>query len=140
MGSSGSKVSHGLVATSRGILGTLDHALRGGLLGSEFVKVNLSSNSWNFYSEDFDWVKSRTNPDSIFISNGKCVPFNIERTSLYATKENIARADYIWVNQNFRLDRVSILDKKTLDYIESKNFKLVYSNSKTQTKIYYKND
>ena len=107
-----------------------------GFVFTEFVKIKLASDAWDFYKGDFDWVKLNTKQSNIFIANGQCVPYNIERTSLYATNENIGEADYIWINQNFKLDRVSILDDATLKLIQSKNYKVAYSNKKTGTIVY----
>ncbi len=107
-----------------------------GLVSSEIIKFSFAAHEWDKYELDFNWVKSNTNSGSIFIANGQCVPYNIERTSLYATDENIKEADYIWVNQNFNLDKVSIYDDKALSFIKSQNYKIEYRNKNTGTIIY----
>mgnify|MGYP001573866616 CR=1 FL=1 len=107
-----------------------------GLVFTSFVKFGIASIQWSFYKEDFGWVKANTSPNSIFIANGQCVPYNIERTSLYANEENLEKANYAWVNQNFKLDGISILDESALRLIQSKNYKTAYSNKKTGTVIY----
>ena len=107
-----------------------------GFILAGYVKFSISASQWNYYKEDFDWVKANTDSNSVFISNGQCVPYNIERTSLYANDENLKRADYIWVNQNFRLDRVSMLDENILKSMQAKNYKIAYSNKETGTIIY----
>ena len=107
-----------------------------GFIAVESVKIVIASNSWNFYKEDFAWVKSNTDRNAIFVAQGQCVPYNIDRTSLYATKDNLKIADYIWINQNFNLDRISILDNEKMQIAMSNNPKLVYSNEKTGTKMY----
>ncbi|MBI2647459.1 glycosyltransferase family 39 protein, partial [Candidatus Woesearchaeota archaeon] len=93
-----------------------------GMLLSEFFKFGLSSRAWGFYDSDFNWVKLNTKNNAIFIANGQCVPYNIERTSLYATNETIKKADWIWVNQKFTLDKKSIFDDQTLKLIESQDY------------------
>ena len=107
-----------------------------GLVASETIKVNIAANAWDKYKADFEWIKSNTDKKSVFIANGQCVPYNIERTSLYSTSENLDKADYIWVNQNLKLDSKSILDERALKSIQSKNYKIVYSNKETGTAIY----
>ena len=109
-----------------------------GFVFVEFAKIKLAANSWNFYEEDFGWVRKNTAQDSIFIANGQCVPYNIQRTSVYLSTENLEKADYIWVNQNFKLDRRSIFEKQNLDLLQSKNYNVAYRNQKTGTIIYEK--
>lgn len=107
-----------------------------GLVSSEYFKTNIAANSWNKYSQDFDWVKSNTSPNSVFLLNGQCIPYNIERTSLYANNENLNKTDYLWVNQNFALDRRSMLNNDELNLVQSQNPTLVYSNKETGTAVY----
>lgn len=107
-----------------------------GLVSSEYIKTNIASNFWNKYNPDFDWVKSSTNKNSIFLVNGQCIPYNLERTSLYVTGENIKKADYAWVNQNFALDRRSILNDDDLKLTQPQISSVVYSNKDTGTTIY----
>src|SRR3989344_7069510 len=98
-------------------------------------KAALAAGSWDEYQDDFEWVKANTPKGSVFIANGQCVPYNIERASLYAENGNFEKADYIWVNQKFVLDKRSIYGDKTLDSI-TKNYNIAYSNPKTGTTIY----
>ena len=106
-----------------------------GLVFTLFFKFVLAAKSWDFYQKDFEWVKGNTPQNSIFIADGQCVPYNIERTSLYAQNGNFDRADYAWVNQGFILDRRSIYDDNALNSIKQ-NYNLIYSNPKTGTTIY----
>ncbi|HLC59851.1 MAG TPA: glycosyltransferase family 39 protein [Candidatus Nanoarchaeia archaeon] len=99
-------------------------------------KTLYAASLWNSYNSDFEWVKSGTNEGSVFIANGQCIPYNIERTSLYFTGENLNKADYVWVNQNFFLDRRSILNDNELKELQSKNYNVAYSNKNTGTIIY----
>ena len=107
-----------------------------GLIFSEVFKISASANAWGFYKEDFEWVKSSTKQDAVFIVVSQCIPYNIERNSLFFSDENINKADYIWVNQNFKLDAYSILNEHALNTIRSRNYKVAYSNKKTGTAIY----
>lgn len=120
----------------KSILAILLIAIAAGLVFTSFVKFSIASIQWSFYKEDFDWIKANTNPDSIFIANGQCVPYSIERTSLYSNEESLKRADYVWINQNFKLDRISILDDSALKSLQSKNYRIAYSNKETGTVIY----
>jgi len=107
-----------------------------GLVSSEYIKTVIASDSWNKYNPDFEWVKSNTDADAVFIAHSQCVPYNIERTSIYFGKDNIKNVNYIWVNQNFNLDKRSIFDAKTLRFIQSQNYDIQYSNKDTETVIY----
>ena len=107
-----------------------------GFVAAEFVKVTLASRAWNFYDDDFDWVKKNTSKDAVFVVGGQCLSYNLNRFTLNPTKETLNKANYIWVNQNFRLDIRSILDEQTLKLIQSKDYKIVYFNKATGTFIY----
>jgi len=107
-----------------------------GFVFTSVIKTNLATNAWKFYQNDFDWVKSNTEKNSVFIANGQCVPNNIERSSLYAINENLRMANYIWINQQFKLDKRSIIEDNQLKLIESKNYDKIYSNKRTNTIIY----
>ncbi len=105
-------------------------------VAAEFVKVTLASRAWNFYEDDFDWVKKNTGKDAVFAAGGQCLSYNLNRFTLNPTTDNIGKADYIWINQNFRLDMRSIFDEQALKLIKSKNYKIVYSNKATTTFVY----
>ncbi len=107
-----------------------------GFVITEAAKFTIASKSWDFYNEDFNWVKSNTNKDDVFIVGSQCIQYHIDRTSLFPSDLKTDNYNYIWVNQNFRLDKRSILSKEYLQEIESKNKDLVYENQKTSTKIY----
>ena len=111
-----------------------------GLIFAETIKITLASREWGKYKEDFDWIKQNTPEGAIFMANGQCFPYNIERLALYSTSENIREnlenADYIWVNQNFKLDTFSSFDKQSLSIIQSGDYKAEYRNKKTGTIIY----
>ena len=107
-----------------------------GFVFTAVIKIWLAANAWDQYQKDFEWVKSNTNKNAVFIAEGQCVPYNTERTSLYANDENLNKADYIWVNQNFKLDRRSILDQNELKSVQSKGYNIAYSNSNTGTIVY----
>lgn len=99
---------------------------------TEFFKVKLSANAWHFYQKDFDWVKLNTEKNIIFASNnGQCIPYNIARVALNPSEKNIKKADYIWINDGFKMDRVLSYNPEIL-----KNYNLIYSNNQTGTRIY----
>ena len=107
-----------------------------GFVFTEFAKMGLAADAWEFYSRDFDWVKTNTKSDAIFVANGQCIPYNIERTALYANDESLGKAGFIWVNQNFALDKRSIFEEQLLKDVQAKNYNVIYSNKKTGTIIY----
>jgi len=101
----------------------------------EFIKFTIAANAWEFYSEDFNWVKENTNKEDVFMVGGQCIHFNINRFTI-DQKEDINDANYIWYNKNFKLDPASILKKETIDEIDNRNLKQAYYNQKTGTRIY----
>jgi 4-amino-4-deoxy-L-arabinose transferase-like glycosyltransferase len=110
-----------------------------GFVFAETVKFKLAANSWDFYQEDFDWVKSNTNKDDIFMLHSQCIQFKIDRTQIVPTEEERIDSDnydYVWINQEFKLEPQSILYDWQLDKLKNKNMQLVYDNKRTNTNIY----
>jgi len=103
---------------------------------TSFVKITIASTSWNFYNDDFEWVKSNTSKNALFMTESQCISYNIERQTVSPVKNNIEKADYIWVNQNFVIDRLAILSEDIIKELDSGNVELVYENRRTNTKIY----
>lgn len=125
-----SKISHKWLKIALSLLIT-------GLVLSEAAKFYLSARQWDFYTDDFEWAKSNTPADAVFASNnGQCISYNIERTAYHAVAKDIEKADYIWINNKFRLDRVIPIDDTVKSSIKSST--LAYSNDKTGTLIYKK--
>ena len=108
-----------------------------GFVGAEVIKFNLGKQSWNAFEEDFNWVKQNTNKDDIFFNGGQCVQFRLGRETIFPTdlKEN-SKLDYVWINQNFKLEPQTILTDTQLKNIRGRNLELVYENSKTGTTIH----
>lgn len=107
-----------------------------GFIFTEFVKITLAANEWDTYKKDFEWIKSNTNKNVVFMAGGQCLTYNLNRQTLYPLEKNIEKSDYIWINQNFRLDKRSIVSKDILNLIDKNNFKEVYYNDITSTIIY----
>tara|TARA_Y100000031_G_C7978986_1_gene273845 strand:- start:65 stop:550 length:486 start_codon:yes stop_codon:yes gene_type:complete len=106
-----------------------------GFVVAEFTKLSLSAKEWNFYDEDFKWIQSNTNKNDIFMASGQCIPYNINRQTIYPKANNLEKSDYIFVNQNFKLDRKTIIDNNLLSEIKGKS-QIIYKNDKTKTEIY----
>jgi 4-amino-4-deoxy-L-arabinose transferase-like glycosyltransferase len=121
----------------RTLLPLLVLLISAGFVITEAAKFTIASRSWDFYQEDFNWVKSNTNKDDVFIVGGQCISYHIDRTSLFPSEIKTGSYDYIWINQDFRLDKRSILSEEDFQEIENKNKELVYDNQKTGTKIYW---
>ena len=107
-----------------------------GFIFTTFVKIAIASKSWDFYKDDFEWVKSNTAKNSIFITSGQCISYNIERQTLSPEISSLENADYVWVNQDFRLERMSILRQDFIGELDKRNEGLVYENKETKTKVY----
>ncbi|MBI2559300.1 glycosyltransferase family 39 protein [Candidatus Woesearchaeota archaeon] len=108
-----------------------------GFSAAEFVKAALAGKEWNFYQKDFDWAKKNTGKDSVFIAGGQCMSYNLQRFTLNPAAENLDKANYAFVNQNFRLDYHVIFDEQTLKSMQSRNYSIAYFNKSTGTTIYY---
>ncbi|MBS3097346.1 glycosyltransferase family 39 protein [Candidatus Woesearchaeota archaeon] len=114
-----------------------------GFISASFVKTTLTNNEWNAYKDDFRWVVENTEEDAKFITEGQCITYQLNRETYAPWQEydknfKFDNNSYVWVNQNFRLERLSILPENTLNEIEANSsFKLAYFNEKTGTKIYH---
>lgn len=107
-----------------------------GFVITSFLKMFLAAKAWNFYNNDFEWVKSNTNSNDIFVSGSQCISYNINRQTASPNINNIKEADYVFVNQNFKLDRMAILEANTFQSLDKGNAKLSYENKATGSKVY----
>ena len=98
---------------------------------AEIAKTVIASDAWSAYSSDFGWIKDNTPNDALIGYRGQCLSYNVDRPSNY----NLGSVDYVWVNQGFKLEPISIVEPDSIQVIE-RNFSLVYENSATGTKIY----
>lgn len=99
--------------------------------GVEAAKAVVGANEWAKYQSDFNWVKLNTPENALVGYRGQCLSYNIHRPSNF----DLAKADYVWVNQNFRLEPVSVVEPEVLQQIQE-NFTAVYQNPATSTVIY----
>ena len=97
----------------------------------ESGKVLVAARSWSAYDADFSWVRENTPSDALIAYRGQCMSYNVHRHSNF----DLAMADYAWVNHDFKLEPVSILEPAYLQEIED-GFVLVYENAATGTKVY----
>ncbi len=107
-----------------------------GFLLTSFIKINLAAKAWDFYNDDFSWVKLHTSKNAVFLSESQCISYNVERQTVTSNIKNLENADYIFVNQNFKLDSRAVLSKDVIEELNRKNTQLVYENKKSSTKIY----
>ena len=75
-----------------------------GFVAGEIIKAVLISKEWNFYQDDFGWVRKNTGKNSVFVAGGQCMSYNLDRFTLNPAKGNFGKADYVFVNQNFNLE------------------------------------
>lgn len=97
----------------------------------ESAKTIVGAKAWSAYQPDFDWVKENTKEGSLIAYRGQCLSYNINRPSDF----NLAKADYVWVNQQFKVEPVSILEPDLIKQVQE-NFTAVYNNSATGTVVY----
>ena len=109
-----------------------------GFIFTSFAKISIAAASWNSYNDDFEWVKSNTAKNGIFMTGSQCISYNIERQTVSPIKENIEKADYIFVNQKFRLDNRAKLNNGIINELGKGDIDLVYENRNTETRIYSK--
>ncbi len=109
-----------------------------GFVLASFVKINLAANAWDIYKEDFAWIKSNTNKNDIFLLGSQCVSYNINRQTVSPEIENLEKTDYIFVNQEFRLDKRAALKTNLHDKARN-NSQIIYKNEKTKTEVYKTN-
>lgn len=119
------------------VLLILSIAIIFGFAVTEAIKFKLGSDIWKFYKEDFEWVKANTPKDSTLLNGGQCVRFRTDRKVLFPKEDiNSNNYDYVWVNQNFKLEPQSIMKKEQLKILENKSLELKYLNNRTGTSIY----
>jgi len=106
-----------------------------GLVFTQIVKIVVAGNAWDNYNDDFSWIKENTDKGAYFITNSQCLPYYMGRSALYFQQENLKKAAYIWLNQNFNLDRASILQPSDIQVAYEHGYQPVYSNKKTNTTI-----
>ena len=110
-----------------------------GFVLTSFVKISLAANAWNFYNDDFEWIIENTGKDELFMTGSQCISYNIERQTVGSEISNLEKADYIWVNQDFKLDRTALLSENIIQELGSDDIKLAYENKETDTKVYKTN-
>ncbi|MBI2653388.1 glycosyltransferase family 39 protein [Candidatus Woesearchaeota archaeon] len=106
-----------------------------GFIFTSILKISIAAREWNFYMEDFEWAKDNTKKESIFISGSQCVSYHIGRQTISQKIINLEKADYAFVNQNFRLDNRAKIESDLLLEIKKRG-NIIYSNEKTKTEIY----
>ena len=106
-----------------------------GFIFAGAAKLMLASNLWDSYKDDFEFVKENTGKNDVFLAGGQCITYNINRETLYPGINNLGKADYAFVNQNFGLDRKTVISSEFLEKIKAKG-KIVYRNENTKTEIY----
>ncbi len=109
-----------------------------GFVLSEAIKFRIASDAWKAYDGDFKWIKENTPENAVFLNGGQCIRFKSGRSVLYPEEEGLSSVnfDYVWVNQDFKLEPQSVMEEDDLSVIKSRGPVLVYSNAKTGTSIY----
>jgi 4-amino-4-deoxy-L-arabinose transferase-like glycosyltransferase len=107
-----------------------------GFVLTSFVKIGFAAAAWNIYSDDFDWIKQNTNKEDVFLTSSQCIAYNIERQTVSPEIENLEKADYIFSNDDFSLDRRAELTPNIIKELNKDNIEIVYENEKTKTKVY----
>jgi hypothetical protein len=69
---------------------------------------------------------------------GQCVQFHIERPTIFPDDSGKREYSYVWINQQFILDKRSILDEATMSDIRAAELEHVDTNTVTGTVIYKK--
>lgn len=106
-----------------------------GFVFTSVAKIVMAANTWSFYEDDFGWVKKNTEKNALFMAGSHCISYNLERQTVPTKVDNLEKADYVWINQNFKLDRLAILDKNIVEITKKEGIE-VYKNKKTGTEVY----
>jgi hypothetical protein len=106
-----------------------------GFVFTSIVKVSYAANAWNKYSQDFDWVQMNSKSTAIFMTGSQCLSYNLARQTVHPSEEGLEKADYVFMNQDFRLDRLVIFDEDIARMIENEG-ELLYENQESRTKIF----
>ena len=107
-----------------------------GFIGAEIFKFQLAKQSWDFYQDDFGWVKANTQKNDFIMAGGQCMSFYFDRFTLLPKMENIGKVDYVFVNQDFKVDKKRAMTPEDILGKITKNGRLVYKNKETKTEIY----
>ncbi len=107
-----------------------------GFVFAQTAKIALASKEWSKFSDDFKWIEENTGKDELIIPGVQCLSYHTKRGALPGAVENIKKADYVWVNRNFNLERRSIASNEILKAVQENSYKKVYENKKTGTAIY----
>ncbi len=107
-----------------------------GFIFTSALKITLASREWSRYNADFAWVKENTSKNSVIIPGRQCLSYHLNRGTLDPKIENLKKADYIWENLNFNLEKRSIVPAEILNTAKDKGYNKVYENKKTETSVY----
>lgn len=107
-----------------------------GFVLASFIKISMAAKEWDFYRQDFEWAKSNTGKNEKFLTGSQCISYNIKRQTIAPEADNLNKADYVFANQNFRLDRRAVLSAAIMQKLNEKNTKPIYENKETGTRIY----
>jgi hypothetical protein len=106
-----------------------------GFTSTSILKISLAANLWDSYSNDFEWIRQNTNKNDIFLSGSQCISYYIARQTVKPEIENLESANYAFVNQDFKVDRLCMLNNEMLSEIKTKG-KIIYRNEETKTEAY----
>jgi 4-amino-4-deoxy-L-arabinose transferase-like glycosyltransferase len=106
-----------------------------GFTFTSIIKISFASGAWEAFNQDFDWAQKNSENTAIFMTGSQCLSYNLDRQTVHPSEEGIEKADYVFMNQDFSLDRLVVLDDNLVELIENKGT-LVYENVKSKTKIY----
>jgi len=109
-----------------------------GLVAAESTKIILASRQWDSFEQDFMWIKDNTNKNALIMPDAQCLAYHTNRGTIKGTKENLKEADYIFVNQNFNLERRAMVSDEILKELKTNasNYNKVYENKITKTSVY----
>ena len=107
-----------------------------GFIFTVAAKILLASSQWNFYKEDFEWVMKNTESSAVIMPGIQCLSYYTHRGTLEGKPENLKKADYLWLNKNFKLESNAIASQELVDAIRKNEYEKAYENKKTGTSIY----
>ncbi len=109
-----------------------------GFVSSALIKIVYTNNAYQFYQDDYDWIKANVPEIAVVYFNDQSLTYNTHRFSRFFSNISELKQGFILVNQNYMLNSgLAVLPESIVMEIKnSPKFILVYSNNVTNSTIY----
>lgn len=104
-----------------------------GFTAGEFVKTFVAKEWWDFYQDDFSWVKKNIPKDKAVYYPCQTLSYHIHRFT--PRGPDFEPGNYIWVNEEYDIEACGQWPDDIVKQIQD-SYSLIYENNKTGTRIY----